>query len=51
MAVILAILCGAEIGGVAGVFLAVPALAILTVAFRHWRAHQNAAPPPRPSAA
>jgi predicted PurR-regulated permease PerM len=51
MAVILAILCGAEIGGVAGVFLAVPTLAILTVAFRHWRAHQNAAPPPRPSAA
>jgi len=51
MAVILAILCGAELGGVAGVFLAVPALAILTVAFRHWRAHQNAAPPPRPSAA
>ncbi len=51
MAVILAILCGGEIGGVAGVFLAVPTLAILTVAFRHWRAHQNAAPPPRPSAA
>jgi predicted PurR-regulated permease PerM len=51
MAVILAILCGAEIGGVAGVFLAVPTLAIVTVAFRHWRAHQNAAPPPRPSAA
>jgi predicted PurR-regulated permease PerM len=51
MAVILAILCGAELGGVAGVFLAVPTLAILTVAFRHWRAHQNAAPPPRPSAA
>ncbi len=51
MAVILAILCGAEIGGVAGVFLAVPALAILTVAFRHWRAHQNQAPPPRPSVA
>lgn len=51
MAVILAILCGAELGGVAGVFLAVPALAILTAAFRHWRAHQNAAPPPRPSAA
>jgi predicted PurR-regulated permease PerM len=51
LAVILAILCGAELGGVAGVFLAVPVLAILTVAFRHWRAHQNSAPPPRPSAA
>lgn len=51
MAVILAILCGAEIGGVAGVFLAVPTLAILTVAYRHWRAHQNAAPPPRPTVA
>ena len=51
MAVILAILCGAEIGGVAGVFLAVPTLAILTVAYRHWRAHQNETPPPRPSPA
>jgi predicted PurR-regulated permease PerM len=50
MAVILAILCGGEIGGVAGIFLAVPVLAILTVAYRHWRAHQ-AAEVPRPALA
>jgi predicted PurR-regulated permease PerM len=37
LAVILAILCGAELGGVAGVFLAIPAVAILTVAARHYR--------------
>jgi predicted PurR-regulated permease PerM len=49
MAVILAILCGAEIGGVAGVFLAVPTLAVLTVAYRHWRAHR-AEESPRPTA-
>ena len=48
MAVILAILCGGEIAGVAGIFLAVPMLAITTVAFRHWRAHR-AAEPPRPA--
>ena len=45
MAVILAILCGGEIAGVAGVFLAVPVLAVLTVAFRHWRAHQRGRAP------
>jgi len=50
MAVILAILCGGEIAGIAGIFLAVPLLAILTVAFRHWRAHR-AAEPPRPAVA
>jgi predicted PurR-regulated permease PerM len=50
MAVILAILCGGEIGGVAGIFLAVPVLAILTMAYRHWRAHQ-AAEVPRPALA
>ena len=48
MAVILAILCGAEIGGVAGVFLAVPTLAVLTVAYRHWRAHRAEESPGRP---
>jgi predicted PurR-regulated permease PerM len=48
MAVILAILCGGEIAGLAGIFLAVPLLAILTVAYRHWRAHR-AAEPPRPA--
>ncbi|HTR04539.1 MAG TPA: AI-2E family transporter [Thermoanaerobaculia bacterium] len=49
MAVILAILCGAEIGGAAGVLFAVPVLATLTVAYRHWRAHR-AAESPRPAA-
>lgn len=37
MAIILAILCGGELAGLAGVFLSVPVLAILVVAFRHWR--------------
>jgi predicted PurR-regulated permease PerM len=49
MAVILAILCGGEIAGLAGIFLAVPVLAVLTVAHRHWRAHRTAEPPPRPA--
>ncbi len=47
MAVVLAILCGGEISGLAGIFLAVPVLAVSTVAYRHWRAHR-AAEPPRP---
>ena len=50
MAVILAILCGGEIAGLAGIFLAVPALAVLTVAGHHWRAHR-AAERPRPAIA
>lgn len=36
-AVILAVLCGAELGGVVGVFLSVPVTALLIVCFRHWR--------------
>ena len=47
MAVVVAILCGGEISGLAGIFLAVPVLAVSTVAYRHWRAHR-AAEPPRP---
>jgi len=35
--VILAVLSGAELGGVAGVFLSVPVAALLIVSFRHWR--------------
>jgi predicted PurR-regulated permease PerM len=35
--VILAVLSGAELGGVAGVFLSVPVAALLIVCFRHWR--------------
>jgi predicted PurR-regulated permease PerM len=40
LAVILAILCGAELGGLAGIFLSIPVVAILSVAFRHWRANR-----------
>jgi predicted PurR-regulated permease PerM len=36
LAVILAILCGAELGGVAGIFLAIPVTAVLSVSYRHW---------------
>jgi hypothetical protein len=39
--VILAILAGAEIAGVAGIFLAIPAIAILTVSYRHWLEHRG----------
>jgi len=36
LAVIIAVLAGAELDGVAGMFLAVPAVAIVSVAFKHW---------------
>jgi predicted PurR-regulated permease PerM len=36
LAVILAVLAGAELGGIAGMFLAVPAAAIASVLYRHW---------------
>lgn len=42
LAVILAILCGAELGGLAGIFLAIPAVAALTLAFWHYRDHRAA---------
>ena len=38
--VILAILCGAELAGLAGIFIAIPVVAILTLAFRNYRAHR-----------
>jgi predicted PurR-regulated permease PerM len=41
LAVILAILAGAEIAGVVGIFLAIPGIAILTVAYRHWLEHRG----------
>src|SRR5207344_1863990 len=41
LAVILAILAGAEIAGVAGIFLAIPVIAILTVSYRHWLDHRG----------
>jgi len=39
--VIFAILSGAELGGVAGIFLAIPVVAILTVSYRHWMEHRG----------
>jgi predicted PurR-regulated permease PerM len=41
LAVIFAILAGAEIAGVAGIFLAIPGIAILTVSYRHWLEHRG----------
>lgn len=35
--VILAVVCGAELGGMVGVFLSVPVVALLLVCIRHWR--------------
>jgi predicted PurR-regulated permease PerM len=36
LAVILAVMAGLELGGVVGMFLAIPVVAILTVTYRHW---------------
>jgi predicted PurR-regulated permease PerM len=36
--VILSVLTGAELGGIAGIFVAVPLLALVTVAVRHFLA-------------
>jgi predicted PurR-regulated permease PerM len=41
LAVIIAILSGAELAGVAGIFLAIPGVAILTVSYRHWLEHRG----------
>jgi predicted PurR-regulated permease PerM len=41
LAVIVAILSGAELAGVAGIFLAIPVVAILTVSYRHWLEHRG----------
>ena len=41
LAVIIAILSGAELAGVAGIFLAIPVVAILTVSYRHWLEHKG----------
>src|SRR5713226_1138458 len=41
LAVILAILAGAEIAGVAGIFLAIPVIAIITVSYRNWLEHRG----------
>jgi predicted PurR-regulated permease PerM len=42
LGVILAILCGAELGGLPGVFLAIPVVAVLTLALWHFRDHRAA---------
>lgn len=42
LAVILAVLAGAELGGVAGVFLCVPVVAILSAAYRQYQAYARA---------
>lgn len=36
LAVIVAVLAGLELGGVAGVFLSIPAVAVVSVIYRHW---------------
>jgi hypothetical protein len=41
LAVIIAILSGAEVAGVTGIFLAIPVVAVLTVSYRHWREHRG----------
>jgi predicted PurR-regulated permease PerM len=41
LAVILAILAGAELAGVAGIFLAIPVVAVLSVSYRHWLEHRG----------
>ncbi|MBA3242140.1 MAG: AI-2E family transporter, partial [Acidobacteria bacterium] len=41
LAVILSILAGHELAGVAGIFLAIPVIAIVTVTYRHWLEHRG----------
>ena len=36
LAIIVAVLTGAELDGVAGMFLAVPTVALASVVYRHW---------------
>jgi predicted PurR-regulated permease PerM len=41
LAVIFAILAGEKMAGVAGIFLAIPVVAILTVSYKHWMEHRG----------
>jgi predicted PurR-regulated permease PerM len=41
LAVIVAILAGAELAGVAGIFLAIPVIAVISVTYRHWMEHRG----------
>lgn len=43
VAVILAVLAGHELAGVAGIFLAIPVVAVFTVAYRHWNEYRGSA--------
>jgi predicted PurR-regulated permease PerM len=50
LTVILAVLVGAELGGVIGIFLAVPVAAMLSVAYRRWTFGRRTADHRRPEA-
>lgn len=41
LAVVLAILAGEELAGLAGIFLAIPVVAIISVTYRHWLEHRG----------
>lgn len=43
LAIILAVLAGGEIGGITGIFLAIPVVAVSTVAYRHLMEHSGSA--------
>jgi predicted PurR-regulated permease PerM len=57
--IILAVLTGAELGGIIGIFLAIPATALITVVYRHWLEYKGSQgimaellrppPPPQPA--
>jgi predicted PurR-regulated permease PerM len=40
LTVVLAVLCGAELGGIAGIFVSIPVMAIISVCYRHWREYK-----------
>jgi predicted PurR-regulated permease PerM len=50
LAVIVGVMAGAELDGVAGMFLAVPAVATATVVYRHWMMWREADVAPTPAA-
>jgi len=41
LVVVIAILCGAEIGGLIGIFLAVPVVGLIMVGYNHYLAYQG----------
>ena len=51
LAVIVAVLCGGELAGMAGIFLAIPTAALMSVSYRHWlrrRGHDGLGAPATP---